>query len=274
MMVNALTRVLDGYDQKEILRFVRQSFDLRLKNDLDVLLYPRINKNNFRSFVSVEGLEYLDNALKNGKGVILLHSHFGNPQILMVALGYMDYPLHQIAGNPTEDMEDLLKRPLTTLESKVSELRLVHEKTLPVNFIYAFKSMRPVFRCLKDNEILAIAIDGGKDKSRVYVQFLNHTAFFSSGPMKIALKTQAGVLPLFVIRKSNYGHKVIIGQPLELSFTDDIEHDIKENTQKFISILERYVMEYPSHYVIPLIGEHRDRFAGKSFVENNTEKIQ
>ncbi len=259
-MINALGSVMNINDKKRLSRVIRRSFDLRIKSDVDVLLYPRINEHNFRSLVSVEGLQYLDKALEKGKGVILLHSHFGNPQILMLGLGYLGYTLNQIGGNPTEDWEDLLKRRLTMLESKSLQLRLKCEETLPVNFIYVFKSMRPAFRCLERNEILAVAVDGGSDKSRVYLQFFNRTAFFSSGPLKLALKTKAEVLPLFVLRELNHKHRVVIEPPLKLNITGDMEKDIKENTQTFVSILEKYVIRYPWQYVQPLVGKINYRF--------------
>ncbi len=259
-MADALGSLMNINNKKKLLRIIRRSFDLKLKNDVDVLLYPRIDKHNFRSVVSIEGLQYLDKALEKGKGVLLLHSHFGNPQILMLALGYLGYPLHQIAGNPTEDWEDLLGRPITPLESKTLRLRLEHEKTLPVNFIYVFKSMRSAFRCLERNEILAVAIDGGGERDRVYLEFFGRTAFFPSGPLKLALKTKAELLPLFVLREPNSKHRMIIEPPLELDVTENMENDVRENTQKFVSILEKYAIRYPSHYVEPLVGKINYRF--------------
>ncbi len=255
-----LKNLLQEEDDKKIARVLKRYFELKLKNDLDVLLYPRINKRNFCSFISVEGLCYLDNALKKGRGGLLLHPHFGNPQILMLGLGYMGYPLNQIAGNPLEDLEDFLQRPLTPLESKVAQLRFECEKALPVRFIYAFKSMRPVFKCLSNNEIVAIAIDGGNDSNRVYVHFLGRRAFFPSGPVKLAIKTGAEVLPLFVLREEGYKHRIVIEPPLMLDISGNMEDDIKNNTQKLISIVERYIRRYPCHYVTPLVGEHRNRF--------------
>ena len=259
-MMDILGRLLQMNDGKKLSKIVRRSFDLKIKNDLDVMLYPRINKENVQSVVSVEGTHHLDEALKKGRGAILLHCHFGNPQALMLGIGHLGYPLNQIGGNPVEDWQDLLGRPPTPLESRSLKLRLEYEKTLPVNFIYVFKNMRPVFRCLMGNEVLAVALDGGNDNIRTYVDLFHRTAFFASGPMKLALKTKAEVLPLFVVRKPDHQHTVVIEPPLKLDVTGDVEHDIQKNTQKYMSILERYVFRYPCHYVEPLVGELNYRF--------------
>jgi KDO2-lipid IV(A) lauroyltransferase len=247
--------------KRERQKIIRKFFGLRIKEDLDILLYPRINKSNFRSVVRIGGLQHLDNALQKGNGVILLHTHFGNPQMLIVALGYSGYSVHQIAGNPVDDLEHFLQRPMTKIEARSAKQRLECESTLPAKFIYVSQSLRGAFKCLQSNEILAIALDGGKDeKNRCYVDFLGKTAFFSGGAIKLALKTNAEVLPAFVKRDGSYRHRLIIEPPLEINLKDDSEENIRGSVQKYARILEKYVQGYPCHYLKVVLDEERRRF--------------
>lgn len=262
-----LGRILGG-ENGDLAQIVRRSIDARLKGVIDSMTYPRITGENFRNFISIEGLEHLERGLEKGKGVLLLHSHFGNPQILMPAIGYSGYALHQIAGHPVKDWPDLLQRDLTATEQWVAHCQLDCEKALPAKFIYTSdSSVRVAYKALKNNGVLAAALDGGRDENRVYATLLGEKAFFAAGPVRIALKTGATIVPLFVVRQRNEKHKVILEPPLQFDISGDMLRDVEYGVQAFANILERYVRLYPCHYAHILIGRRRWRFA-----EPQTEK--
>lgn len=251
-----------GKSRTESADIVRRSVDCRLKGVVDSMVYPRITKENFLDFVSIEGLEHLQRGLEKGRGVLLLHSHFGNPQILMPAIGHSGYALHQIAGHPVNDWPDLLQRDLTATEEWVARLQLDCEKALPAEFIYAWdSSIRVAYRALRNNGVLAAALDGGREENRVFVRFFGESAFFAAGPVRIGLKTGASIVPLFVVRQQNEKHKVILEAPLQFDVSGDLSRDIESGVQAFADILERYVRLYPCHYAHVLIGRRRWRFA-------------
>ena len=45
---------------------------------VEVMRFPLLNKDNITKLVNVEGLEYLEEAYKQNKGVIIATGHFGN----------------------------------------------------------------------------------------------------------------------------------------------------------------------------------------------------
>ena len=80
----------------EILRICRRCFRNLGKNVMEVLQTPRLNSENIGRLVTYEGRQNIDDALKAGKGVIILTGHFGNWEFLGTALALSGYKLNYI----------------------------------------------------------------------------------------------------------------------------------------------------------------------------------
>lgn len=96
---------------------------------MDTLLYDELSVENIDQFVRYEGLENLNKGLENGKGVILLHPHFGNEEYLMPAMGHKGFSVSQIASRWEPDY---LSGPLFALANRIrrtlGECVLTHGK--------------------------------------------------------------------------------------------------------------------------------------------------
>jgi Kdo2-lipid IVA lauroyltransferase/acyltransferase len=67
---------------------------------------------------------------------------------------------------------------------------------------------------------------------------------------RIALRTNAVVVPGFTIWDEALGkYRLRFDPAVELIRTGDLEADIRANTQKFTSIIEAYVREYPEQWL-------------------------
>ena len=179
---------------------------------MEVLLFKSLNKRKIDQIINVTGLKKIDSVQSKNRGVILLISHFGSNKLVMPALGYRGYKINQIAGNPKEWIR-ILGDELTPFSKNIFELELKNEQNLPAKFIYVFKSMRPIFNHLKNNEIVCMAIDGGGGTKKEKISFLGREAMISAGPFRISQKTGAAVLPAFVVRQEDDTHKLIIEDP-------------------------------------------------------------
>jgi len=234
---------------RETRRTVRNAFKIHMCNELEVLLFPVLNARNISSFVACSGLENLDNALLSGKGVMLMFAHFGANQMIMPAIGYKGHKMSQMSAPPTVWTEKLPNRKFTLMSKKALETRWKHELALPVTHINIFGSLKKAFLCLKRNEILGVAMDGGGGKSRVGVNFLGKRTMFSTGPMEIAVRTGCTVLPTFMVRDRNGRNTMTVEPPLELVQTPGVQEAVKENIQRFVEKLEKSVTRYPCHYL-------------------------
>lgn len=227
---------------------VKKAFSIWLQNELEVLLFSTMNRDNIGSFVRYQGMEHLDNALSSGKGAMLLFAHFGANQMIMPAVGYKGYRMSQLSAPPTVWMEKMPNRKFSPMGKKALELRWEQELSLPVRHINIFGSLKSAFVALKKNEVLGIAVDGGGGKNRIEVDFLGKKALFPTGAIELAMRTECSVLPVFMIRNDEGVHTVIIDPPLKLIRGHDAKY-IQKNVELFISRFEPYVVKYPCHYL-------------------------
>jgi len=82
----------------------------------------------------------------------------------------------------------------------------------------------------------------------VFVDFFCRKAFTNKGLALLARKTEAPVVPVFLIRKES-GFIVEIGKEVPLIKTDDKTKDIEANTQQYNKIIEDIIRRYPDQWL-------------------------
>lgn len=211
-------------------------------------LYPHLDAGNVDELVGLRGEENLEAGLAGGKGVLLLIGHFGLNTLTMAALGHRGYTINQISAPPTVWRDILGKENVNPFAFRRASRTWRNEQALPATHISVFGFLRPVFKALRRNEILCIAVDGGGGTSWTQVEFLGRTCNVSAGPASLALRTGAAVVPAVVLRHDDGRHTVVMEPPLEVTRTGDRETDERVTTQAIMDVLGRWVRERPDHY--------------------------
>lgn len=223
-------RVMDRASRNQILSQIKMAF------------LSRLGPENIARYISVEGLEHLDQALAKGNGVILLNPHFGPFLLIMPALGHRGYKLTQVAlqGEPITGKRVGLAKQV--YDAKVQAI----EDRMPVTFINAGEStmsVREVFRVLARNEVVLFASTGRGGRAWQETDFLGRKATFNRTPFNVAVKTSAVILPVFVLDDGPLA-RVVIERPLNLDRNAPAEQLIKE----YSAVLERRVQALPDHF--------------------------
>jgi Kdo2-lipid IVA lauroyltransferase/acyltransferase len=204
-----------------------------------IIKKPDINK-TLSENISVEGIKYLDAALKNNKGVIFIGAHFGNFVLLTTKLSWMGYPLKTIDKN---------RRTLFGAEYWYDI-----QKKLIINSISARPRIRAVsesLRWLKKLNVLFLYADQNRKKDGVSVDFFNRPALTVRGPAMFHLRTGADILCAFIVRLDRTKHKIIITPPLNVEKTGNLEEDVRRITQAYTNIIEDVVRRYPQQWLWP-----------------------
>ncbi|MBI4666702.1 MAG: lysophospholipid acyltransferase family protein [Nitrospinae bacterium] len=243
--IEAVFNELDGRFGPEA---VAEAFRSLMYNELETLLFPDLRPGNIDSYVVCDDFARLGAALAHGKGVMLLFAHFGANQMVMPAVGHKGYRMCQLSAPSTVWENVLPGRKFSNMEKEAMRLRWECELSLPVTHINIFGSLKKAFQCLRGNEILGIAIDGGGGKNRVAVEFFGKTAYFSTGAMDLALRSGCVVLPTFMTRTESGASKMIFEDPMTLVSGMEHEEALKINTQAFVKRLEDYVRRFPGLY--------------------------
>lgn len=228
---------------------VRGAFKVLVKNEFEVLLFPKLTDRNIDQYTICQGLLHLDRALDEGKGVILLFAHFGANQMVMPAMGYRGYRMNQLSAPATVWENVMGDRKFSFMERHAMQRRWAHESSLPVEHINIFGSLRRAVLCLKRNEILGVAIDGGGGKERMKITFMNKPALFSPGAATLAVRLGCVVLPTFMVRTKNGPSRMMIFPPIRPPVNVTQKVAIQVITQAFADQLTKFVWEYPDHYL-------------------------
>ena len=224
---------------------VRGAFVKGCQMEAEVLIYNRLSPATIAGAVSIEGLELLDAALAAGNGVMLLFGHFGANQMVMPAIGHRGYPMNQLSAPAVVWQEVLAEVTFSPMQKRAMEIRWAQEQSLPVRHINVFGSLKEAFRCLKRNEVLGVAVDGGGGTDRIECPFLGRRALFAAGPLEIARRTGCTVLPVFMVRQGDGHNRMVIHPALPLSAGagdgDGLRH--------FLALFETYILRHPDQYL-------------------------
>jgi KDO2-lipid IV(A) lauroyltransferase len=104
---------------------------------------------------------------------------------------------------------------------------------------------------MKNGETVGILMDTNMTPPQgIFVDFFGIPACTASGLARIALRTDAAVVPGFtiwdpVLRK----YRLRFDPAVNLVRTNDNEGDIVSNTQLFTKIIEDYVRQYPDQWL-------------------------
>ncbi|MBI5376228.1 MAG: lysophospholipid acyltransferase family protein [Candidatus Schekmanbacteria bacterium] len=255
-----LGRRLDG---KDIDIIVRDCFRNFRKNAFDIWQFSRMNKERVRRISEIEGKENLDNALKNGKGVMICLSHFGSYKMILPVLGFEGYPVNQVAIRPTSFVKDGWSN---AVDNRIMEMEYESEKKLPVKFLYIDRFLKSIFEALKKNEIVVMSMDGVAGARRTRVDLLDRKVLLSTGAIEIAMKTGASLVPAFMVRGSDKRHRIILGEPIGIDNEIPKDDAILKATQSFAGILASYIEKYPSHYGMFLYVARKNPVQGNQHI--------
>jgi KDO2-lipid IV(A) lauroyltransferase len=254
LMHEELSRVFPGRPDAELAAIVREAFINYTNSESEVLLYPKLSHEYIKNYINIEGLHYLDSALREGRGVLLFQAHFGAFQMTMPAIGYSGYTMNQISASAEVWKAEGGHR----VEHRMHDIKARYEYLLPVKHIAVSSTMRPVFRALQAGEIVGITVDGGGGRKVVPVSFLGREALFQTGAADLALSTRAVIVPAFILTLPGLRHRLVLHEPIEYDANAGKEACRAEILGKFAALLEGYVRRKPAHYGYTL-GLRRSR---------------
>jgi KDO2-lipid IV(A) lauroyltransferase len=198
---------------------------------------PKYSRENIEQIVVIDGFENFDAARRRGKGVLFLTGHMSAWELSSFAHALYGYPLH------------FLVRPVANrrLDDLINGYRcLSGNQPIDKN-----KSARAILKVLGDAGTVGILMDHNTSLDEgIFVNFFGVPASTSSGLARLALRTDAAVVPGFLIwDSSRRRYRLRFEHAVELSRTGYEEADVLENTQRFTQVIEEHVRSYPDQWL-------------------------
>ncbi|MGH9683042.1 MAG: lysophospholipid acyltransferase family protein [Candidatus Acidiferrales bacterium] len=199
--------------------------------------FPKYTRETIESIVMLDGFENFDAARRRGKGVLFLTGHMSAWELAPFA--------HAVYGNPLH----FLVRPIKNrrVDALINGYRcLSGNRPIEKN-----RSARAILKALEEGGTVGILSDHNTSLDEgVFVDFFGIPASTTSGLARIALRTNAAVVPGFLSwdeRRRKY--RLRFEPAVELSRTGDEDADIRENTARFTRVIENYVRAHPDQWL-------------------------
>jgi KDO2-lipid IV(A) lauroyltransferase len=203
----------------------------------DFCRFPRYNRGNVSQLAVYDGFENFERAQARGKGVLFLTAHFGGWEVSSFMHALHGHPLH------------ILVRPLDNphLDRLVSRYRtLSGNRTLPKQDF-----ARAMLAALRAGETVGILMDQNMlPEQGVFVDFFGIPACTSSLLARMALRTEAAVVPAFCIWDPGLRrYRMRFDPALETIRTGSEEDDIRANTAAYTKVIEDYARRYTEQWL-------------------------
>lgn len=203
---------------------------------LEVMYIPVLTPKKMQDYVTIENRHYLDEVIKDGQGAVLLAAHLGNWEWMGAAMAMAGFPVASvIKTQPNEQYTKLLNeyREMTGIEI----------------FTRGTTEVISAARALKEGRLIGLLADQDAGPNGLFVEFLGKMSATPTGPTIFAKKFKVPVVPIFIVRRPEGGHRIMLQPPLYYQDTGQANEDIYNFTVKVTKVLEETIRQYPDEWL-------------------------
>ncbi len=218
-------------EHRRVRRAARRAFRNYAKYLVDVMRLDTLESADVAKLVAIDNLELLDEASAKGRGVLLCTVHVGGMDLIAPALRGHGHDLHVVADDTTYGR----------LYEHLRSIRARHGLIL-----IGWRSLRGLFRALKEGSNLVLFCDGGYRDGDVPVEFLGEPTTFPAGPAALSARSGAPMLPVACSRLPDDRFRTR-GLPL-ITATSDEPAELYRATQALADALGSVIAEDPGQW--------------------------
>lgn len=223
-------------DQAQRTKIARTSLRHMGRTIVEYALLPFFERKDVERFFEIEGLEHVEEALKGGKGALLMTLHLGNGDFAIAMLSRLGLPIHLISKEfKTRWLNDMW-----------FGMRRRHG----TRFISPEKSSFEILRALRRNELVVFVLDQFMGPPiGVRTKFFGRETGTAAGCALMAERTGAPVIPAYTYRKPDGRHVAVFQPPIERLDHGLSEKNIAAMTQAYTDKIEAIVRQYPEQWM-------------------------
>jgi KDO2-lipid IV(A) lauroyltransferase len=215
-------------------REVHRTFDSYARYWLEAFRLPDLTPDQIDAGMVAEGVHHLDAALAAGNGVVMALPHLGGWDFGGAWLARRGYRV-TVVVEPLE--------PPELFEWFADLRRRIGLTVVPLGP----EAGKVVLRALRRNELVGLLCDRDIEGTGVEVDFFGERTTLPAGPVTLALRTGAALLPTAVYFQDE-GHRGVIHPPIALERTGRLRDDVAAGTQALAAALEAMISEAPDQW--------------------------
>jgi len=203
---------------------------------VEIMCLPFLKKSDLADALDCRNLELIIGKYNEGKGVILLSSHFGNWEFGAIATAIQTQLPFSVVVKP-------LRNPLVSEWMNKARTKFGNE-VVPLGI-----SIRKTYQTLKEKKIVAMVADQRGPREGVRVDFFGREVSVYTGPAALALKTGSPIIFGIPVRQKNYKYRTVLVEISQSDLPESDEDKIKEISQRHTSYLEKMIRENPEQWL-------------------------
>ena len=226
---------IDESARRQIARGVYRHWLQTLMADIPHILRT-VRRDHWSRFVDAAALEPLRRLHAEGRGVILVTGHLGNPEIGGWLGALAGLPIHSVAN---QQKNVRLNRFLERLRTSSGQ-----------RILYKQGALRQGRKILGRGEIVAFLADLNDRREGLAIDFFGHKASTMYGPAALSARSGAPILPVAIVRDGAGPHyHVAFGEPIHPLRGAPPATEIHRMTQAYTTALERFIRQWPEQWI-------------------------
>jgi len=241
LAVNLAAAMGKAVDDPQVNRTIRQVFINYGRYMVDFFLLPQLPPRKLQTFFShIRGENVLQEALAKGKGAILLSAHVGNWEVGGCMLHLLNYPFAVVVMGHNSVLTNTLVNRLRCRNG----IKVITADKSPFSVIQ-------VLRYLNRNGIVAMSGDRDYFGTGQAVRFLGKKITLPVGPVRLAMKSGAALIPAFVLKQADGRYFGVLESAIPLVLEGKQDEAITRNLEMSARIFEKYIRRFPDQWYCP-----------------------
>lgn len=206
---------------------------------VDFFQFSRLTPRKVRRWVRIEGLGHMQEALREGKGVIGVSAHLGNYEMagaVFATLGMRVGAVVLTHQNPRVD------RFFTRQRARVGVTGIAIQQIGRKAFF------ENVMGLLRANGVLGLIADRDFFQHGIELPFLGKIMKAPTGAAAFSLRTGAPIVPSFLVREPGGTYRFMIEAPIRCLAGIPNEEAVRSATQACLDVMARYIRRYPTQW--------------------------
>lgn len=252
-MAEANVRECLGVSPERARRIAEDSLRRFGRMAVEVLRFPLLDEKSIHSLVKVEGLEYLQKAYAEEKGVIMCTGHFGNWELLGATVALHGYPMLSITR----------KQNNAGMDKIINEFRQMAGQKVTYN--RGEHGLLAISRMLREKQLLGVLYDQDTNDDGVEIALFGKNCIIPLGPAALSRLYGSPILPIFLHNNDDWTCTAKIYPPLYAPKTKNKKDDFYQVTRQLADILEEEITAHPEmwFWVHDRWKDGRQRFGKK-----------
>jgi KDO2-lipid IV(A) lauroyltransferase len=229
-----LKAIFPGKSDPEIAALRLAVFRNFAKYLVDFFRFEVIDKEYIRKYVKIKDIRYLDKALAEGKGAVILTAHLGNWELGGAVISLLGYPFWAVA--------------LAHKDKRINDFFNHQRESKNLHVMPLGNAVRKSLKLLKENKFVALVGDRDFTSGGVKAEFFGRPAVFPEGPAALSLQTKTMIIPGFMLRNKDDTFTLQFEKPVEFTHTGNKGKDTASIVRSCAAIFEEYIRKYPDQW--------------------------